>query len=164
MSERSTAEAPAAEEAIDAAAMPTSRKLLCALYATIAIAGLFGTYSQGIAYFTGVLDIIPSFVHFFVDTKVTPASRFVLVETVSFFLAGSIFMVIEARKHSIRFVWAYITVAGILALSVGFPLFLIARELCRPTSDATHLKVVDIVSLAPVAAVCTGLIIFVFVL
>lgn len=164
MSVQSTADASAAEEAIATAAMPISRKVLCAIYATIAIVGLIGTYSQGIAYFTDAVDIVPSFVHFVVDTKVTPASRFILVETVSIFLAGAIFMRIEARKDSVRFVWAYIAVAGILSLSVGVPMFLIARELRRPTSDATHMRVVDIVPLAAVAAVCTGLIIFVDVL
>jgi hypothetical protein len=164
MSERSTADAPAAEEAIAAAAMPTSRKLLCVLYATIAIAGLIGTWSQAIAYFTGVLDIVPSFVHFWVDTKATPASRFMHSEVVFFGLAAVTFMVIEARKHSIRLVWAYIAACPTLAISVAFPLFLLARELRRPTSDATHLKVVDIVSLAAVTFACIGMVIYLDVL
>jgi Terpene cyclase DEP1 len=160
MTERSTADAPPAEEAIAAAAMPTPRKLLCALYATIAIAGLIGTWSQAIPYFTGVLDIGPSLAHFLVDTKATPASRFIHVEDVFFFLAAAIFMVIEARKHSIRLVWAYIAGCPLIAISAAFPLFLIARELRRPTSDATHLKLVDIVPLAAVAFGCVGLVIF----
>jgi hypothetical protein len=164
VSERSTAGAPAAEEAIAAAAMPTSRKLLCALYTTIAIAALIGTYSQAIAYFTGIFDVIPSFGHFIADSKVTPASRFITAEDVSLFLAAVIFMAIEARRHSIRLVWAYIAGGALIAISVVLPLFLIARELRRPTSNATHLKAVDIVPLAAVAFGCIGLVIFVDVL
>jgi hypothetical protein len=35
-------------------------------------------------------------------------------------------MVIEARKHGVRFVWAYIVGGLAIAISVTFPLFLIA--------------------------------------
>jgi hypothetical protein len=44
-------------------------------------------------------------------------------------------MVIEARKHNVRFVWAYIVGGILVAISVTFPLFLIARELRMRTSD-----------------------------
>jgi len=37
-------------------------------------------------------------------------------------------MVIEARKHGVRFLWAYIVFAFAIAISVTFPLFLWARE------------------------------------
>ena len=42
------------------------------------------------------------------DSKVTPASRSITVDIVLFFLAAGILMVVEARKHGVRFVWAYI--------------------------------------------------------
>ena len=46
-------------------------------------------------------------------------------------------MVYEARRRSIRFVWAYIFSGMTVAISFTFPLFLIAREfaLSHPTSE-----------------------------
>ena len=46
-------------------------------------------------------------------------------------------MVIEARKHGVKYVWAYILGGFLIAISVTFPLFLLARELRLEKSDAT---------------------------
>ncbi len=35
---------------------------------------------------------------------------------------------VEARRHAIRFVWIYVAMGFAVAISVAFPLFLIARE------------------------------------
>ncbi|WP_345300592.1 DUF2834 domain-containing protein [Candidatus Villigracilis affinis] len=43
-------------------------------------------------------------------------------------LAGCIFMAVEARKLGIRHVWVYILLSFLVAVSVMFPLFLIARQ------------------------------------
>ena len=99
--------------------MPVSRKLLCAVYATIAIAALIATWSQNAAYFNNLARF---FTDFMADTKVTPASRSITVDILFFFLAAAIFMVIEARKHGVRFVWAYIVGGALIAISVTFPL------------------------------------------
>ena len=48
------------------------------------------------------------FVTFWRDAKVAPASRVLTVDILLFTLAAMILMVIEARKHNVRFVWAYI--------------------------------------------------------
>lgn len=53
-------------------------------------------------------------------------------------------MVIEARKHGVRFVWAYIVGGALIAISVTFPLFLLARELRLATTDGARLKAVDV--------------------
>src|SRR5262249_56388990 len=65
---------------------------------------------------------------FSVDTKVTPASRSLGVDISIMFYAACVFMVIEARKLGVRFVWAYVILGLLVAISVTFPLFLIARE------------------------------------
>jgi len=107
-------------------ALPTSSKVLCAVYGAIAIAALIATWSQNAAYFDNPGGFL---FDFFNDSKVTPASRSLTVDIVLFFLAAAILMVIEARKHGVRFVWAYIVGGLAIAISVTFPLFLIAREL-----------------------------------
>ena len=68
-------------------------------------------------------------------------------------------MVIEARKHGIRFVWAYIAGGLLIAISVTFPLFLIARELKLGATDTPRLPVLDKALLAAFAAMT---VVFVF--
>ncbi len=95
---------------------------------------------------------------FFNDTKVTPGSRSITVDFVLFGLAVAILMVIEARKHGVRFVWAYIVGGFAIAISVTFPLFLISRELRVGRTETTRLGAIDtvlLVLLAVVAAVQT---------
>lgn len=142
-------------------ARPESRKLLCASYAGIALAALVATWSQNVAY-SG--DTRGSFQAFFADSKVNPASRSITVDIVLFFLAAAIFMAIEARKHDIRFVWAYVVGGMLVAISVTFPLFLIARELRLATTDAVRLKPVDLVPLAAFAAAMLASVVYVDVL
>lgn len=137
--------------------MPSSRIALCVVYAAIAFAALIATWSQNLAYFHGVTDFLPALGAFIEDTKVTPAARSITVDIGLFFLAAAIFMVIEARKHGVRFVWAYIAGGLFIAISVTFPLFLIARELRMATPDASHLKTVDIAPLAAFGAFIAGL-------
>lgn len=106
--------------------IPTQTKFLCVAYAVIAAVALAATWSQNVAYFdspTGLLS-------FWSDTKISPASRSITVDIVLFFLAAAIFMVVEARKHAIPYVWAYLLGGALIAISVTFPLFLIARQLC----------------------------------
>jgi len=80
---------------------------------------------------------------------------------VLFFLAAAILMVIEARKHGVRFVWAYILGGFAIAISVTFPLFLIAREIRVGRTEATRLGAIDTVLLAVFAVVAGGLTIWV---
>ena len=83
--------------------IPTSSKVLCAVYGVIAIAALIATWSQNAAYFDNPGGFLLDFLN---DSKVTPASRSLTVDIVLFFLAAAILMVVEARKHGVRFVWA----------------------------------------------------------
>jgi hypothetical protein len=129
-------------------ALPTSSKVLCAVYGVIAAAALIATWTQNAAYFDNPGGFL---LDFFNDSKVTPASRSLTVDIVLFFLAAAILMVIEARKHGVRFVWAYIVGGLAIAISVTFPLFLIARELRIGRTEAPRLGAVDSVLLAGLA-------------
>jgi hypothetical protein len=144
-----------------AATMPTSRKVLCAVYAAISVAALIATWSQNVAYFNGTPGVPQGLGSFFAETRVTPASRSITVDILFFFLAAAIFMVIESRKNGVKFVWAYILGGGLIAISVTFPLFLIARELRLRTSDASEVRIVDTALLAIISAAMVGLAIWV---
>ena len=127
-----------------ATGLPTSSKVLCAVYGVIAIAALIATWSQNLAYFDRGADFLTAFWN---DTKVNPASRSITVDIALFLLAAAILMVIEARKHDVKFVWAYIIGAFLIAISVTFPLFLIAREIRVSRADPTQLGTGDTIAL-----------------
>jgi hypothetical protein len=128
--------------------LPTSSKVLCAVYALIAIVALIATWSQNLAY----RDLGAGFLGtFWQDTKVNPASRSITVDIALFLLAAAILMVIEARKHRVKFVWAYIIGAFLIAISVTFPLFLIAREVRVGRTDRARLTTTDTIGLTVLA-------------
>jgi hypothetical protein len=144
---------------IQPASMPTSRKVLCAVYALIAVAALIATWSQTVAYLhSGPADF---FVNFWHDAKVTASARNITADILMFGLSAAVLMVIEARKHGVRFVWLYILGGFIIAVSVTFPLFLIAREMRIGASDSRRLNAIDAVLLAVLAAGLAGLTIWV---
>ncbi|MCV6976601.1 DUF2834 domain-containing protein [Mycobacterium bourgelatii] len=138
--------------------MPTSRKVLCAVYGAIALAALIATWSQNVAYFDKPGQFLGAFLN---DAKVTPASRSLTADILLFLLAAVILMVIEARKHGVKFVWLYIAGGFTIAISVTFPLFLIARELRMGESDAPHLPMLDTVLLTVLAVAVAALTIWV---
>lgn len=130
--------------------METSRKLLCTVYGGIALAALVATWSQNVAYFGGG-NPLAGLADFWKDTRANPASQSITADILLFALAATVFMVIEARKHQIKFVWAYIIGGVFIAVSVTFPLFLIARELALTASDAPRLRPLDTALLGIVA-------------
>ena len=87
----------------------------------------------------------------------TPASRSIACDILFFFLAAAIFMVIEARKYGVRFVWLYILAGATVAISVAFPLFLVARELRIGASDEQRVHAVDAILLALLAVAFVAL-------
>ncbi|HEX3288190.1 MAG TPA: DUF2834 domain-containing protein [Mycobacterium sp.] len=127
--------------------MLVSRKVLCAVYVVIALVALIATWSQNILFFNGG----GSFLGFWQATKVNPASRSITVDIALFLLSVAILMVIEARRVGVKFVWAYIVAGFLIAISVAFPLFLLARELRLEKSDATQLSNRDSMLLALLA-------------
>jgi hypothetical protein len=144
-----------------ASAIPTSSKVLIAAYGAIAIAALIATWSQNIAY----LDEPTGFLlNFFNDLKVTPASRSFTVDIALFLLAAAILMVIEARKHDVKFVWAYIIGGFLIAISVTFPLFLIAREVRIGRTDPTRLCLRDTIALTLLALFTAAFVVWVDVM
>jgi hypothetical protein len=128
------------------------------VYAVISVAALIATWSQNAAYFDNPGGFLAEFLN---DSKVTPAARSLTVDIVLFFLATAILMVVEARKHGVRFVWAYIVGGLAIAISVTFPLFLIARELRVGRTETTRLGAVDTALLALFAVVAAGLTVWV---
>ena len=112
--------------------MMRARLLLCWVYGAIALLALTGTWSQNVSYFHPqdgwLLGFVLATGRFWPETLATPASTSITVDLGLFFLAAAIFMVVEARRLDIRLPWLYVILGLLIAISVTFPLFLIARE------------------------------------
>jgi hypothetical protein len=112
--------------------MARSRRNLCIAYGAVALLALIGTWSQNVAYFRSedgwLLGFVLATGRFWVETLATPASTSITVDLGLLLLPLCAWMVIEARRLGIRFVWLYIVLGLLVAISVTFPLFLIARE------------------------------------
>jgi Protein of unknown function DUF2834 len=131
---------------VQPASMPVSRRVLCAVYAVIALVALVSTWSQTVAYtHSGVFAF---FDNFWNDTRVNAASRNITADALMLGMSVAILMVVEARKHGVRFVWLYIVGGFFVAISVTVPLFLIAREIRIGAAEAPHLRLFDVILLA----------------
>ena len=57
-----------------------------------------------------------------------PAVTSLTVDLAIVAIAGSILVIVEARRVGMRFAWLYLVVSGVTAFAFGFPLFLAMRE------------------------------------
>ena len=132
--------------------MTTAKRVLCAFYALIALAALYGTWSENLAYVGSPSHTMGAFLS---DLKVNPASRSISVDLVWFLLAAVFLMALEARRVGLRFVWAYVLFAYTIAISVTFPLFLLAREIRMASAQPAapqSLTILDGIGLAALTA------------
>lgn len=102
------------------------RRALCLLYLVIAVVALVGTWLQNWSYVPA--GPAAGVVAFWWDATSTPASRSLTIDILLFYLSAAIWMVSEARRLRIRWVGLYLLFGLLVAISVTFPLFLVARE------------------------------------
>lgn len=138
--------------------MTLQQRWLIGFYTLIAVVALVATWSQNLFYFTPD-ESDPGFA--FLDaTRVNPASRSITVDLGLLLLAAVAFMIIEARRLGVRFVWLYIVFGFMIAISVTFPLFMIARELriakAPDVGGAWAVKAVDVAGILVVTAAIAG--------
>ena len=106
-------------------------RTLAFAYVVIALAALGLTWSQNLAYFGAAgstAQALAAFPDFLIDAAVNPAARSITFDILLIVLAASVWMVFEGRRRRMRFVWAYVVVGFLVAISVTFPLFLAARD------------------------------------
>ena len=106
--------------------MTRFEKTICVVYAVIALVALATTWINNIAFFNqpqngGALG-------FYYALYANPATASFTNDLLLYAISGCIFMAVEARRLGIRYVWVYILLSLLIAVSVMFPLFLIARQ------------------------------------
>ncbi|MEQ1819352.1 MAG: DUF2834 domain-containing protein [Terricaulis sp.] len=140
--------------------MSVQQRWLIGFYALVAVIALIATWGQNLTYVwqSGEMSALNQFLP---DLRVNPAARSIAVDIGLFLLAASAFMVIEARRLGVRFVWLYILLGFLVAISVTFPLFMIAREMriaaALDTPAQWSLTATDAIGLALVTAAVIGL-------
>jgi hypothetical protein len=141
--------------------MSVQQRWLIVFYALVAVAALYATWSQNLQLMTPGMGPLDPYSVLIEQTKVNPASRSITVDIGFFLLAAAAFMVIEARRLGVRFVWLYILFGFLIAISVTFPLFLIARELrlakAAERNGKWSMNAADLIGLAVVAAAVLAL-------
>lgn len=111
--------------------MTRNRQYLCLFYGLVATIAFVAIWFEILDHFRSadsLAAVSGAAVRFMADMQVNPAARTVTVDLLLLSLAAMAFMLLEARRLGIPFVWAYLALGFVLALSVTFPLFMIARE------------------------------------
>lgn len=134
--------------------MSASRKFLCVIYALIGLLALVATWSHNAAYLGE--GFAAGNLHFWQDTLMNPASTSITLDLFFLGLALNLWMIIEARRIGLRFVWLYILAGLMIAISAAFPAYMIRREFLLaardPQAHDNGLKTGDIIGLLILAA------------
>ena len=137
-------------------AMSRPRTLLGAVYLVIAAVALIATWRQNIGFmFERELDFAHGFVEFWPALLANRATISISVDLFLMALAGMIWMVLEARRIGLRWVWLYVFFGITVAISVTFPLFLYARE--RKLAQEPSATLVEVLALAVLTLSTLGL-------
>jgi Terpene cyclase DEP1 len=106
--------------------MTTKDKLICTTYALIALLAIPATWINNIAFMQQPNN---SFMDFVNAAYVNAAAASLSNDLLFIAFAASMFMVIEGKRVGVRYVWLYLIFSAIVAISVTFPLFLLARHI-----------------------------------
>ncbi|MDQ3572014.1 MAG: DUF2834 domain-containing protein [Actinomycetota bacterium] len=101
-------------------------KALCWIYGLAALGALIATWSQNIRFF--LEDDNGGLVGFVEDSYANAASSSITNDLIFMLIVALVLMLVEARRLGIRHVWVYLVLSFTIAISVAFPLFLLARE------------------------------------
>ncbi|MDO8383676.1 MULTISPECIES: DUF2834 domain-containing protein [Microbacterium] len=95
---------------------------LAIAYLALAIAGLIGTWIFNALAIIQLRDFIGDLV------SSGPAVSSITVDLLVVAVAGSVFIIMEARRLGMRRAWLYIVLSGVTAFAFTFPLFLAMRQ------------------------------------
>ncbi|MGN8552325.1 UNVERIFIED_CONTAM: DUF2834 domain-containing protein [Microbacterium sp. SLM126] len=95
---------------------------LAVVYLCLAVAGLAATWFFNVLAIVQLRDFLGDLV------SSGPAVSSITVDLLVVAVAGSVFVLVEARRLGMRFGWLYVLGAAITAFAFTFPLFLAMRE------------------------------------
>jgi len=103
--------------------LTSTDKALCAAYGVLGVIGLVGTQ---VVLFGGYVSADHGSL---VDQLVANgAAIFMLIDLLAVAFVALVFMVAEGRRLGMRYLWVYVVLTFLVAISVSLPLFLIVRQ------------------------------------
>jgi hypothetical protein len=126
---------------------------LSIIYVCLALLALVACWRQNLLFMQDAgVDLATGLVVFWPALLANHATTSITVDIFLLCVAAMIWMVFEARRLGIRFVWAYVLLSFLIAISVTFPLFLVARERAlanrAPPEPGVRLGLGDAIGLA----------------
>lgn len=103
--------------------MTRTDRTLCVVYGLVALVALVGTQWVLVDYIAAS-GSVSDFLDATVDNH---AATFLTIDLLAVAVAATIFMVVDGRRNQVRFLWLYVLLVLAVAVSVAFPLYLIAR-------------------------------------
>lgn len=105
---------------------------LALVYLVLAVAGLIGTWTFNVLAITQMANFIGDLI------SSGPAVSSITVDLLVVAIAGSVFIIVEARRLGMRRGWLYVVLSGVTAFAFTLPLFLAMRQrhLTRLTTAA----------------------------
>jgi hypothetical protein len=102
------------------------------VYLALAVVGLIGTWTFNVMAIMQLADFIGDLL------GSGPAVSSITVDLLVVAIAGSVFIIVEARRLGMRHGWLSVVLAGVTAFAFTFPLFLAMRQrhLTRLTTAA----------------------------
>ncbi|CAN3701702.1 hypothetical protein MMX123_01697 [Microbacterium sp. MM2322] len=92
------------------------------VFLALAVAGLVGTWTFNVFAIVQMRDFVGDLV------SSGPAVSSITVDLLVVAVAGSVFVIVEARRIGMRFGWLYVVLSGVTAFAFTFPLFLAMRQ------------------------------------
>jgi Terpene cyclase DEP1 len=120
--------------------MTTKDKLICAIYALIALLAIPATWINNIAFMKQPNN---SFMDFVNAAYVNAAAASLSNDLLFIAIAASMFMAIEGKRVGVKYVWLYLVFSGLVAISVTFPLFLLARHIKLTNAQSEQITALD---------------------
>ena len=91
-------------------------------YLVLSVLGLFGTWTYNIIAILERRDFLGDWV------GSGPSVSSLTIDLLFVAIAGSVFIIVEARRLGMKRGWLYVVLSGITAFACMFPLFLCMRE------------------------------------
>lgn len=113
---------PAPEHPADARAAASGWTTLVFVYLALAVVGLIGTWTWNVQAIMQASDFIGDW------TMSGPAVSSLTTDLLITAIAGSVLIIVEARRLGMRAGWAYVLLGLVTAFAFTFPLFLAVRE------------------------------------
>ncbi|TFD07020.1 MULTISPECIES: DUF2834 domain-containing protein [unclassified Cryobacterium] len=95
---------------------------LAFVYLALGLAGLAGTWTYNVVAIIQLRDFVGDWVNS------GPAVSSLTVDLLIAAVAGSILIIVEARRLGMKRGWLYVVLSGLTAFAFTFPLFLAMRE------------------------------------